>query len=71
MQLGKRFPVRRKDADKVVEARRGSFAGAPCKGSCEGEVWNVKLLIDNVRSSRGLREQGQDKLFSFMNGETK
>lgn len=32
MQLGKRFPVRRKDADKVVEARRGSFAGAPVKG---------------------------------------
>lgn len=41
----------------MVEARGWSFAGAPAEDICEGELWNVKLLIDNVRSSRGLREQ--------------
>lgn len=34
----------KKDADIVVESRRWSFAGTPVEESCDGEVWNVKVI---------------------------
>lgn len=54
---GGKNPDRKKGAHRVVEARGWRFAGAPAEDICEGELWNGKLLVDNVRSSRGLREQ--------------
>lgn len=54
---GEKNPDRKKAADRVVETRGWSFAGAPAEDICEAELGNVKLLVDNVRSSRGLREQ--------------